>query len=190
MKPPTSTRIETQEVHVRERERVEHADTDAHPEFPLNLPSARPTYQQSGGSVGAGSGSKDSQEGSGGHESSSYKVGQAIFQRSKVKVYQCMQSSGKFVTMKYVYVKIDDQLSEDDMNNENVTLCHEIVDLVKAKLFPLSHPCLVKYIHAHFDPRKRRKPVSIRSRDRFRVYAGIAAADSRQLWAVRFNSDP
>ena len=88
---------------MRERERPEH-DTEGQANFPGHLPSAKPTYNQSGGSHGAGSGSRDSIEGSG-HDSGSYKVGQAIYQKSKVKVYQCMQSSGKFVTMKYVYVK-------------------------------------------------------------------------------------
>lgn len=102
--PPPPLRIETQDVHVRPPDRPDHHDNSGLEEFTNNLPSARPTYQRSGGSGGAGSGSRDSKDGSGGLESSSYKVGQAIFQRSKVKVYQCMQSSGKFVTMKYVYV--------------------------------------------------------------------------------------
>ena len=152
-------RIETQEVHVRERGRHDSpAPEDA--EGLVNLPSAKPTYQQSGGSQGAGSGGRDSRDGSGGQpftDGSSYKVGQPIYQKSKVKVYQCMQSSGKFVTMKYVYVNLYHQLSEEDMKPENINLCNEIVALIKAKLFPLDHPYLVKYVHCHFDLKKRSK---------------------------------
>lgn len=109
--------MNTRDVHVRERERGLQTETDRDENF-LNVPnnpSVRPTLFQGNGSECAGSESK----GSGGSieesnkspipfsDGSTYRVGQSLYQKHKVRVYQCMQSTGKFITMKYVYVSIN-----------------------------------------------------------------------------------
>ena len=117
VEPPSPLRMGTTDVHVKEKENRQETDLNQHNDndfnFELmnkvNFPSVTPTFQQGGGRNGAGSGSRESKDGSGGHhpytDGNSYRVGQPLYQRNKVKVYQCMQSSGKFLTMKYIYVE-------------------------------------------------------------------------------------
>lgn len=114
--PGLQIRMNTMDVHVRDRDgRQTDVDPGRNENF-LNIPnhpSVHPTLHHSNGSEFAGSESK----GSGGSlnadsngtpipfpDGSTYRVGQPLYQRHKVRVYQCMQSTGKFITMKYVYV--------------------------------------------------------------------------------------
>lgn len=169
-RPPDEPLRPTTDIYVRERPTRTDNETELHtdvrhqdlPETLANNPSVHRTFPPGNGSECAGSGSRGSnKEDSAGHsipfpDGSSYKVGQSIYQKQKVRVYQCMQSTGKFLSMKFVYVGCLQKLSDEDLSEDNFKICQDIVDFIKFKLFPLNHPNLAKYIHAHFDLAKQR----------------------------------
>jgi hypothetical protein len=82
-----------------------------------------------------------------------YRQGELLYSHGKVKVYEGQeQKTGYLWTIKCVC------LSDEDIKKpEVISICREIVDYVKTKLFPLSHPYLVKYVYAHFDKQNKSK---------------------------------
>ena len=109
--------------------------------------------QASDKSNGSSSGNKRSVE------SKLFRMGEPIFEQDKVKVYQCLQASGRLWSMKLVQVDSSDQLEEADVTPRNLEICNRIVDYIQRKLFRLQHPHLVKYVHARYDKDLRRRLV-------------------------------
>ena len=73
-----------------------------------------------------------------------------LYQSDKVFVYNCIdRASGQYFILKRI------ELSEDDMTEQNVKLCKQIVAYIRRKLIPLSHPNLVKYISVTFSAETR-----------------------------------
>ena len=74
----------------------------------------------------------------------------SLFQSDKVFVFNCIdRASGEHFILKRI------ELSEEDMTEQNIRICKQIVTYIRRKLIPLSHPHLVKYISATFSVETR-----------------------------------
>ena len=79
-----------------------------------------------------------------------FEIIKSLFQSEKVFVYNCIdRASGEYFILKRI------ELSEEDMTENIIKLCKQIVGYVRRKLIPLSHPNLVKYISATFSAQTR-----------------------------------
>ena len=44
------------------------------------------------------------------------------------------------------------KLTDEDATDANIEICNSIVKYIRARLVPLSHKNLVKYVHANYNP--------------------------------------
>lgn len=95
--------------------------------------------------------------------SPAFRIGDVIFEGPKVRIIEGQEQHGASLwTIKCI------QLDEDDLKKEGVeVMCNTIVEYIKNELFPLSHPNLVRYVHASFD-RNTRSMLNMTDRTRDR----------------------